>query len=459
MLKNRIPRGQIIFQELGILTLDEILKIVPESIFLTKTHIDVCEAIVQLSKFSNDLNQLYVNLLVKHSKEVKIITSLIFLAKKYKIMSIESVFITQELLNFFIDTKDVQFQYKKFYQRNFIDKSQFKKLIIKFFIHKMYRFFFFKKKSNELVRSWVEISEVMYKEKYKKNCLVLIYPFYLNVKRHLKYIKNCKKNHYNFSLAGIPYSLYDLLKIFLFYKRRDYYYSKFEFNGYYNHAKELCSLNINTIYSSDEFEAGAFIMYKELFQKKVYSYNTAHGMSFGCPYLFYNDFHVYNNSQKKYYEYKSYNISYTVKGRENIKIPKSSIDFNLNYKTTFIYLEAPFENFNMKYEENLQNNILAVLSKICESKKYNIEIYIKLHPNNPNRKIEKLTTVSSLENLKVKKILFLCYFSAAYYDFKHLGEFIFIENEFTCAKDFYGEDNLNSIKLENLEQELLRVAN
>lgn len=453
MLKNK-SEDIVIFKNQKRYTPLSLLEIVPESIFLTQIHIEVCEHIALLNKFSGNMKKIYVNILVKHSQKAKIITALIFLADKYGIKSIKASFLTKEIFEKFLDTKEIYFKYQEFIPCRFINESQYKKLIVKYFAHKFYRVLFFKKSSKNIVRSWVEISEEMYKNEYKNNALVLIYPFYLNIKRHFKYIKDCKKKKYNFSLAGIPYSIVTLIKSILNTKN-DYFYIKFEHDGFLKHSEEILNLGAEKIYTSDEFEAGAFIMYKDLYQKRIFSYNTAHGMSYGCPYLYYSSFQVYNKSQKKYYAFKSDYINYIVKERKNININKNLICLENKYSIAVVYLEANFKKLNMKYESNLELGILNVLNEINSKVNNEVNIFIKLHPNNLNGDTGNLDKLSSLEKIKAKKIIFLCYLSAAYYDYKNLGEFIFIEDDYVKTSTFYGENDLVSVKIDNLKDKIL----
>ncbi len=436
----------------------DLLDIVPESIFLTQIHIEVCEQIALLNGFSDNMKKVYINILVKHSQKAKIITALIFLSDKYGLESINATFLTKEIFKNFLNTEEIYFKYQKFIPCKFINRSQYKKLIVKYFAHKFYRLLFFKKISKNIVRSWVEISEEMYKDEYKSNALVLIYPFYLNIKRHFKYIRNCKKNKYNFSLAGIPYSIVNLIKSILKTKN-DYFYVKFEHDGFLKHSEEILSLGVEKIYTSDEFEAGAYVMYKNLHQKKVFSYNTAHGMSYGCPHLYYSSFQVYNKSQKKYYSLKSDYVDYIVKERKNINIDKNLINLENKYNIAVVYLEANFKKLNMKYESNLELEIINVLNDVNKIDKQ-VDIYIKLHPNNLNGDTGNLNKLLSFEKIKAKKIIFLCYLSAAYYDYKHLGNFIFVEDDYVKSNTFYGENNLVSVKIDKLKEHILeRVHN
>lgn len=432
----------------------DLLEIVPESIFLTQTHIKVCEHIALLNGFSGNMKKVYINILVKHSQKAKIITALIFLSEKYGLESINATFLTKEIFENFLNTKEIYFKYQKFMPCKFINKSQYKKLIVKYFTHKLYRIFFFKKSSKNIVRSWVEISEEMYKNEYKNNTLVLIYPFYLNIKRHFKYIRYCKKNRYNFSLAGIPYSFVNLIKS-IFKTKNDYFYVKFEHDGFLKHSEEIISLGVKKIYTSDEFEAGAYVMYKNLHQRNILSYNTAHGMSYGCPYLYYSSFQVYNKSQKKYYSFKSEYVNYIVRERKNINIDKNLIDLENKYNIAVVYLEANFKKLNMKYESNLELEIIKVLKDIKISHNQ-VDIYIKLHPNNLNGDTGNLNKLLSLEKIKAKKIFFLCYLSAAYYDYKHIGDFIFVEDDYVNTNTFYGENNLDSVKIDKLKEQILK---
>lgn len=463
MNKENLNKNQLLCEYNGIMNIADLDDNVPNTIYLTKLHIEICSEIAVAEKISKSEQQLLTNILVKHSKKCKAMTALITLIKagKIKPVAIRSCYITSSILEKHIDLQGVNIVNDKSDSGHLIDFSHFKKIFVKLVLHRIYRLLFRKIACTSAIRSWVEISQIMYGDKYDSS-LILIYPFVLNKKRHIRYIKHCFRNYKSVTLCGLPYSLIDYMKLLISFKSKDLHCVRFEMNAYKKHAAELGRIGVKHLYSSDEFEAGVFIMVKALQDCGVRVTNTAHGMSFGCPYVNYDTFYIYNNAQKDYYAYKSEQVNYIVSPRSNTD-PVNCVLEDSGEKKVIIFIEANYERLGMRYYANLENKAVNILREI--GLKYNVDTYIKIHPNRKvpvdlnQFSIAGVKVIRHLSDIRHAEPIFVSFYSAAYYDFRHLGPFVFIYDGFVRPEEVYGEDGLVCAPLEEIHTEILRHLN
>ena len=463
MDESSLKRDQLLCEYNGVIDIADLDNIVPDTIYLTKLHVEVCARIAGSDKLTTDEQQLLTNILIKHSNKTKSMTALITLIKagKIKPVAIRSSYITSSILEKHIDLQGINIVNDKSDNGHFIDFSHFKKILVKLVLHRIYRLLFRKIACTSAIRSWVEISKIMYCDKYDRS-LILIFPFVLNIKRHIRYIKHCFGNYKNVTLCGLPYSLIDYMKLFIFSKSKDLHCVRFELNAYKKHALELGQIGVKHLYTSDEFEAGAFVMVKALHDCGAEVTNTAHGMSFGCPYVNYDTFYVYNNAQKDYYSFKSEQVNYKVTPRSNTN-PVNCVLDSAEKKKAIIFIEANYERLGMRYYTNLENMAVNALREI--GLKYNVDTYIKIHPNRKvpddlnEYSISGVKAIKHLSDIKDADPVFISFYSAAYYDFRHLGQFIFIYDGFVRPEEVYGEDELVCVPLEEIHTEIIKYLN
>lgn len=450
-----LREDELLCQYNGVMKLSELNNQLPNTVYLTQIHVDVCCAMADALGFCGIEKMVYVNLLVKHSDKTKALTALITLICKGIIVPIfiNSSFAVRGIISEFLSVDKIQFSEDNLCTERLIEKRHFKKLAAKLIIHKIYRLLFCKKKCSSAIRSWVEITQMMYPLEFKSS-LILIYPFHLNISRHFKYIKNCFGNYSNVTLCGLPYSLWDYMKIIFSKKNKDLSCVRFECNAYRKHADELSLLGIESLYTSDEFEAASIVMVKDLHKKSVKTINTAHGMSFGCPYIAYDIFKVYNCAQQKYYGYLSPEVGFVLESRTNTDPSKCVINGESDRKT-IVYLEANYERLGMTYEAKLENHTVVTLRELGE--KYGFDVVVKVHPN---RKVTGSISdcdvlgaqaIRYLNELKHSNIVFVTFCSAAYYDFREFGPFVFIFDGFVHPEKIYGEKGLVCVSLDELD--------
>lgn len=436
--------------------LEELIEKVPELVYLGPLHVAVCQKISEKKNFSEEYHKVYTNLLVSHSKKAKIITALITLVQKGKISlaQVECDYIDNVILQDHINVENVSFSVNESQSQSYFGKGLIKRLFIKWAAHRVYRFFFnVRCTPSVMIRSWVEITRKMYGDHFPRS-LILIYPFSLNFHRHKDYIKSCFKEFKHVSLCGVPYRFVDWFKILLNPQDTDRGYVQFEYNGYLKHGQELVKKGLKQMYTSDEFEAGAFVMAEYIREHGGHVTNTAHGLSFGAPYTSYDFFSVYNEAQRKYYGALSQKTQFEVSPRINAGAA-DLVKFDGSKGYVLIYIEANFERLGMVFETDLETRVVASLREVGKS--LSIKVVVKAHPNRKSSEYENYTAATGVEIVRhLSEIqnyspIFITIVSAAYYDFRQFGPFVFVDDGYSNIENFYGEQ-VKVHSVESLEQ-------
>jgi hypothetical protein len=426
------------------------MTMVNNSLTIIKVCEFVCTSFFSFSK--NDIQKnILLNLLKSKSEKIKIISAIILLSRKERIIRIDCNYLSSEFKEFF--DYDIIFDYAKNKRQNFINSSEIKKLGIKYLINFTYRLLRNRrlKKTKSAIRTWVDVSKDIYGDKFNKST-ILIYPFGLNFKRSFNYIKYTFSTYKNVSFMGVPYSFIKFL-IILISTRRDLAILNFEIDGHIKHAKDL--KKYEKIYTSDDFISAVPALYNQIL-KRTKIINTCHGIGFYNPFNNYSEFHVINSQQRKYYNYKNVgSIFYEIEKDINT-LKKHESKFK---KTVVIVDQGNLKKYNLFYEHNLQQKLYEKLINIC--KKNNHSLYIKPHPNRTDIELKKLLNrypslkiLRNVNDLKSKNNFFVNLFSSAYYDFKNLGQFLFIKDKFFSAEIFFGNE-IKLIEINEIESEII----
>ena len=432
----------------------QLVRRLPAMVFLGTLHVDVCKRIASSMGYQGLHYRVFVNLLVKHSRPARQITALISLVRHgdIELRTVDSRFATRSVLREFIDMDGVQCSHEHLHCGDFLRQGALLKLLVKTLLHRGYRLFFSPgKAASASIRSWVEITEKMYGDRYR-DARVLIYPFYLNLPRHLKYLRRCFRQYPRVTLCGLPYNPLHWVRLAVAPRNFDAAYLRFEIEAYRRHGSELAQQPGHRLYTSDEFEAGALAMVEAIRERGGEVVNTAHGLSFGCPYVAYNDFAVYNTAQETYYAKHSPDTRFVVSPRINAG-EADRLNVARDGARTIIYIEANYRSLGMTFEADLQDRIIAAIARLAESG--SLAAVIKAHPNRSQadyadyRRRTGLDIVRHLNELGTVAPVFVTIASAAYYDFRQYGPFVFIDDGYSDLNDFYGE-NLQGCSIDEL---------
>lgn len=426
--------------------LHDLVDQVPVQSFLSRLHIDICEEIARLKIFSTIEHKVYTNLLIAHSDYCKNVTAALTLIRSAAISAAKiTTALPPEFIAKVIGEKGCQISQDYVPSMQFLHHNLRFRLLLKTLAHRIYRLWPRKPRRTRMaIRTWVEISEIMFREEFPDSA-ILIYPFYLNIGRHLRYIRHCLTKYSNANLAGLPYRFGKAFRAVFF--GMDIDIVKAEITAFSAHADEICVIASDVLGSSDEFEAGAICLSEGLQKKGRLVINKAHGLGYVCPYVGYDRFQVYNKAQQLYFGYKSPKTKFVVLPRSNSA--KTEIcQKPSTFTPSVVLLHGNYVVSGNLYEKSLEETICRCLGEF--SVETGITTVIKRHPNAPHeemnlyRKNYGLTIIKSLRELPASNPVFVTIMTAAFYDFYGEGPFLFVNEGIVPVKAVYGIDMLST---------------
>ncbi len=209
-----------------------------------------------------------------------------------------------------------------------------------------------------------------------------VYPFPLNIRRQLHYLRFLRDKGYMFKLAGNPYSLRDVATLLL---RRDVHsLQRLESRAQVRHAHQVIAMGMKTVQLSDEFDIGSLDFARALARFPVDVINSAHGIGKYFPIHAYNVFYVLTHRQQEYY-HSVFECSYRLRKLNAIAGSKKAAIFIGKFATIGIVFlgqtsaySGPIINNN---EKNALDRLYLELAEISQ-----VKLYYKHHPSNSRPK-------------------------------------------------------------------------
>lgn len=204
-----------------------------------------------------------------------------------------------------------------------------------------------------------------------------VYPFPLNVRRQLRYLKSLHTKGYLFQLAGNPYLVKDLLHFLL--KRNVRSLQRLESRAQIQRARQIAAQGIKTVQLSDEFDIGSLDFARTLARYHVHVVNSAHGVGKYLPVHAYQEFHVITERQIQYY-YASRPCRYNLRPLNDRSISSSAVrPPEALQGIRFVFLSQVFEGVTKVVASN-ETILLERLNKefSCSQK---VSLLYRPHPN------------------------------------------------------------------------------
>lgn len=126
-----------------------------------------------------------------------------------------------------------------------------------------------------------------------------VYPFPINVKRQLRYLRFLHAKEHRFKLAGNPYAAGDFWQFLR--QRNVRSLMRLESRAQVRHAREVAALGVHTVQLSDEFDIGSLDFARTLARHALDVVNSAHGVGKYFPVHAYQCFQVLTLRQRDYY--------------------------------------------------------------------------------------------------------------------------------------------------------------
>jgi hypothetical protein len=403
-----------------------------------------------LKDVPEDIKKIAVNIYRRQAPDIELLTNMRFLLKNKVISKDEQLVIdipvsfhVKELLK--LDFNQLEFKFKAFDDLSRLVSLKFKfKTLMKVFVNKLFYIFgeLFSNRSNyignsQVIRTWVDVSIHLFQSEITKS-YVLIYPFSINIKRQLLYIRSLREKKIQFQITGFSYSLINTI-IWIF-SRQDMKYFLLERDAYKHHSNwMLAKKKLKTLLTTDEFEPGSFILNKELMKNNITVINKAHGIGKYSPYINYNKFFVFNTSQVKYYSEYSSGIEFSIYKREVYPQDLSNI------KTLVFIDQLPEPDGSLLHISQLK--AVKELEKV--SKMLGIDFKVKLHPNVRvvAKEYEHLKYSGKAQDIILPA--FFTFFSTAYLEFEEFAPTVLLKDEVYDPSIIFGQDarvvNVNRI--------------
>jgi hypothetical protein len=407
--------------------------------------------------FSDIERKAYVNSLFLKSEVACIITSLIILNQNQKIKEIHADFNLDPFTSLIGDT--AYYSTSRKLQKHFLSNRIIIRSIIKLLLNRLYRICKNKKveKKDTVIRAWVDVSEKIYRDNFSSST-IYIYPFTLNVKRGYRFICRCRKEYAdNVSLMGVPYQLKYIIKAC---KELDVGITKFECCAFEKHAKDFYAFS--HILTTDDPEVASIAMYCKLISINKTVTNTAHGIGFYSPYVYYSCFGIISQRQKEFYEQNNPNIKYYY--RDDFKISRKSKPHNRTFKPVLTILDqGDYAKFVLTYEKEL---LARIYDFICESySRLGIAIKIKLHPNRKESDWKKIKSqypyiekVNDIKEFIEYDPIFINLLSTSYFDYRIYGPVIFISDYLFNPRLYFG-DEIEVVTMDELNNKIINCTN
>lgn len=445
-----------------VITLTDVYLSVSGSLFHSPLHYDICNYIAKQSNSSGLLRKVIENLYSSKSRRIRLITAVVWFVE-FRRNDISQIFVLQDIESIlkFRGTYSKKVVGVGSYPGEYIDKKHLVTLLFKSIVHHFFRFFSKDLPPNSvIIRGWVDVTESMYSKQINSSRL-RIFPFPLGFKRQLQFINSCRIRNLNFDLDGLPYSISSIIKVLFLPNGMDKAIASIEISANQKYAYQLLKSKVSTVYTSDEFEAGAISMYELLLAADVKVVNTAHGIGLYCPYVAYTEFIGFTQSQGNFYYSRNSSIQVSVRDRQNSILPLLKAEDAKKLPLVFVLLHQNFDDYGLQTDARMLREIAYRISNISE--KLGIPFYIKLHPNSSPSKVRELIAevkgipVVSWLDISMFRAVFITINSTALFDTLKYGPTLVFKDASYFPEVFYGSDIIE-FKLDDLEHKLASLV-
>ena len=410
--------------------LSDILRASPFDLYQTSLHYDICMELSKRRTTAVVEQQLLTNLYALKSRLVRSATALSVYISNCDSRVVEFC-VSSKLLALLNPTltKDSIIRDWRGKEPDYLDKSQGVLLLVKAIVHRVFRLMPRMPRRrvahDVLVRGWVEVTSKMYENEVRQG-IVLIYPFALNFLRQLKFVAWCSREKICFEFSGLPYSITKIAMQLVSGVPCDQILLNAERTANRQHGQELLRRKPKVIFTSDEFETGAFLLYERLVAAGVRVVNTAHGVGQYCPNICYSEFRVISDSQSRFYRVRNPLVKYSLLPTSNLRI--DGVDhYKISRKKplALVLVHQPFEASALHAEDNAMRFLDETL--FAASRKYSVNYFVKMHPNHrteifrPNRSELKGQAVYEWRDLNKFRLIFVTVNSSVVLDVRGLG--------------------------------------
>lgn len=259
-------------------------------------------------------------------------------------------------------------------------------------------------------KAYVDDIELVY-DPEQPSVVRAVYPFPINLKRQLRYLRFLQQKGYRYKLAGYPYGIQDFICFLR--KRNVRTLMRMESRAQIRHAQEVAGLGVTKVQLSDEFDIGSLDFTRALARFGIVVVNSAHGVGKYFPVHGYHSFFTLTKRQFDYY-LAVRRCNYCLRQLNN----QNGIAFSTNHVLgqDLVVLSQSFGNV----ENIIHKNEILLLKRLQQdlSGTPGLRLHYKPHPNHPSPTIpqgfnllENINTVNGLPST-----IFVSFFSTCQID-------------------------------------------
>jgi hypothetical protein len=383
-----------------------------------------------------------VNLLYSRSQKLRAVAAVIALSRTRTVRSVHLEFMGEEFAGYF----DYPVHFSGRTRRalvSWIDRKELLRALVKTPVYRIFgalsKFDPERSPSDAVVRTWADDAEALYKDEFKTS-VVFIYPFVVNISRGLRHIRRCFATYPHAYLMGVPYSFRRAVRL-LWSRGRSFDLGlvDLELTAIRLHAHAFGAFR--TVYTSDEYMVSSHALHRVLTKRGTKVVNKAHGIGFYGPCVHYSEMHVFNERQASHYARLSPHVPSQVQQR--------SVDENVysagHSGALVIVDQGDLRRHGFHYEYEVQQDVLRRAARF--STNTGTRLFIKFHPNRPASERRKVLDVhpeaqplADPKSLAGFNLLFINLYSTTYFDWSHLGKFLFVQTEQFRPTALFGED-------------------
>lgn len=264
-------------------------------------------------------------------------------------------------------------------------------------------------------KAYVDDIELVF-DPFQAGAVRVVYPFPLNIRRQLKYIRDLRSRNLPYVLAGNDYQFADLLR---FVRRRDVRsLMRMESRAQIRHATRIAGSGVGTIQLSDEFDLGSLDFARRLARSKLRVINSAHGVGKYLPVHAYDEFFVLTQKQQSFYRairpctYRLRKLntreSGVVASRKREDLRPGTVDL--------IFLSQASSSVSDVIAQNERRVVARLRDEFCETP--GVRLLYKAHPNSETGRVpEGFVPLHELASVNGRpQTLFVSFFSTCQID-------------------------------------------
>lgn len=268
-------------------------------------------------------------------------------------------------------------------------------------------------------KAYVDDIELVY-DPEQPSVVRAVYPFPINLKRQLRYLRFLQQKGYRYKLAGYPYGIQDF--IYFLRKRNVRTLMRMESRAQIRHAQEVAGLGVTKVQLSDEFDIGSLDFTRALARFGIVVVNSAHGVGKYFPVHAYEKFETLTLKQQAYYKAIK-PCKYSLRQLNDFSKKKSPT--NSDNFLDIVFISQIFSGVSplIVRAENVVIRELASVPQLGLKAK----LWYKPHPNKHDPSTpEGFEKLSKPEDINNERTVFVSLFSTCQIDPSFKGEKLLI---------------------------------